>query len=186
MNPQLAALLALLRRQPFAAVCILFVVGCGVGAYFLWGDIEVQDAARQDRAREGEAMLELLVGGSTQRQELAAVREATRRIEDNLIVEANLADNNWYFYKFEEQTKARLLELHPQSSPTIDETTRYRRIPYTLRVSGSYEQVASYLLALETGPRLANITSFAYSRRDKEANANSLVLELGLELLGNK
>ena len=131
-------------------------------------------------------MLTLLVGGSTQRQELAAVREAARRIEDNLIIEANLADNNWYFYKFEEQTKARLLELHPQSSPTTDDEARYKRIPYTLRVSGSYEQVASYLLALETGPRLANLTSFAISRRDKGTDSNSLMLELGLELLGKK
>lgn len=186
MNPQLAALLALIRRYPFAAACLLLVLGCGVGAYFLWDDIDVEDVARQDRAKEGEAMLELLVGGSTQRQELAAVREATRRIEDNLISEANLADNNWYFYKFEEQTKARLLELHPQSSPTADEATRYKRIPYTLRVSGSYEQVASYLLAIETGPRLANITAFGYSRRDKEADSTSLVLELSLELLGKK
>ena len=186
MSPQLTAFVALLRRYPFAAACILITIGCGAGAYFLWDYIDMEDAIRQDRAKEGEAMLELLVGGSTQRQELAALREATRRIEDNLIVEANLADNNWYFYKFEEQTKARLLELHPQSSPTTDDTTRYKRIPYTLRVSGSYEQVASYLLALETGPRLASISSFSYSRRNKEADANTLVLEVGLELLGKK
>ena len=186
MSPQLAAFFALVRRYPFTATCILLVIACGAGVYFIENDIEVQEAARQDRAKEGEAMLDLLVGGSTQRQELAAVREAARRIEDNLILEANLADNNWYFYKFEEQTKARLLELHPQSPPTTDEEARYKRIPYTLRISGSYEQVASYLLAIETGPRLANITSFSYSRRDKAAEANSLVLELGLELLGKK
>src|SRR5258708_11746554 len=111
MNPQVAAFLALIRRYPFAATCILLVILGGVGAYFLWDDIDTQEAARIDRAKEGDAMLELLVGGSMQRQELAAVREATRRIDDNLVIEANLADNNWYFYKFEEQTKARLLEL---------------------------------------------------------------------------
>ena len=185
MNPQLAAFLALLRRYPFAATCLLLVIGSGVGAYFLSDDIDVQEAARIDRAKEGEAMLDLLVGGSTQRTELAAVREATRRIDDNLIIEANLADNNWYFYKFEEQTKARLLELHPQSSPTMDGTTLYRRVPYSLRISGSYEQVAAYLLALETGPRLANITSFGYSRRDKDS-PGGIVLEMTLELLGKK
>ena len=186
MSPQLNAFLARLRRYPFAATCILLLIGSGAGAYVLWDDIDVQDANRQDRAKEGEAMLKLLVGGSTQRQELATVREAARRIEDNLIIEANLADNNWYFYKYEEQTKARLLELHPQSSPTTDESTHYKRIPYTLRISGSYEQVASYLLALETGPRLANLTSFSISRRDKGTDSNSLMLELGLELLGKK
>jgi hypothetical protein len=184
MTPQLTAFLALIRRYPFAAAALVLLLGCGGGAYFLWDDIDTQEAARIDRAKEGEAMLELLVGGSTQRQELAAVREATRRIEDNLIIEANLADNNWYFYKFEDQTKVRILELHPQTSPTTDGAALYKRVPYTLRVTGTYEQVAAYLLALETGPRLANITSFGLSRRDQESGA--LVLDLGLELLGKK
>jgi len=184
MSPQLTALVALLRRFPFASACILLVIASGVGAYFLWDDIDRQETARQDRAKEGEAMLELLVSGSTQRQELDAVREATRRIDDNLVIEANLADNQWYFYRIEEQTKSRILELHPQSSPTSDVTTLFRRVPYTLKVSGTYDQVSAYLLALETGPRLANITSFAYSRRDKETTG--VVLDLSLELLGKK
>lgn len=184
MNSRLAAFLALIRRYPFAATCIFLIIGSGVGAYFLSDDIDAQEAARLDRAKEGESMLELLVGGSTQRQELDAVREATRRIDDNLIIESNLADNSWYFYRIEEQTKSRLLELHPQSSPTSDGATLYRRVPYTLRVSGSFEQVSAYLLALETGPRLTNITSFGYSRRDKESPG--VVLELSLELLGKK
>lgn len=184
MNLQFEAFRALLRRYPFAATCIFLILVSGAAAYFLWDDIDRQETARIDRAKEGEAMLELLVGGSTQRQELDAVREATRRIEDNLIIEANLADNNWYFYKYEEQTKARLLELHPQSSPTIDGTTLYKRVPYSLRVSGTYAQVSAYLLALETGPRLANITAFGFGRRDRDSD--SVVLELSLELLGKK
>jgi hypothetical protein len=183
MNPQLAAFVALIRRYPFAATCIFLILASGAGAYFLWDDIDRQETARIERAKEGEAMLELLVGGSTQRQELDAVREITRRIDDNLIIEANLADNNWYFYKIEEQTKTRLLELHPQSSPTTDGTNLYRRVPYSLRVSGTYEQVSAYLLALETGPRLANITAFGFTRRDQ---SGGVVLDLTLELLGKK
>lgn len=184
MSPQFEKFVALLRRFPFAATAVLIILGCGVGVYFLMDDIDTQEIARIDRAKEGEAMLDLLVSGSTQRQELEAVRAATRRIEDNLVIEANLADNNWYFYKFEEQTKSHLLELHPQSSPTTDNTTLYKRVPYTLRVSGTYEQVSAYLLALETGPRLANITSFGYSRRDRDTTG--VVLDLSLELLGKK
>src|SRR3954466_4145342 len=178
MNPQLAAFVALLRRFPFASICVLLLIGSGVGAYFLSDDIDVQEAARLDRAKEGEAMLDLLVGGSTQRQELELVREATHRIEDNLVVEADLAGNQWYFYKLEEQTKTRLLELHPQSSPTTDGATLYKRVPYSLRVSGTFDQVSAYLLALETGPRLTNITSFVYSRRDRDTPA--VVLDLSL------
>ena len=184
MNPQLATFLTLLRRFPFAATSILLLLGSGIGCYFLSVDIDTQEAARIDRAKEGEAMLDLLVGGSTQRSELEAAREAARRIEENLIVEADLAGNQWYFYKIEEQTKTRLMELHPQSSPTTDGATLYKRVPYSLRVSGTFEQVSAYLLALETGPRLANITSFGYSRRDRDTPG--VVLELSLELLGKK
>ena len=183
MNPRLAAFLAFLRRYPFASICVVLIIAAGTGAWFLSDDIDEQELARLDRAKEGEAMLELLVGGSTQRQELAAAREAARRIEENLIIENNLADNNWYFYKFEDQTKSRLLELHPQHSPTTD-AALYKRIPYTLRVSGAYDQVAAYLLALETGPRLANITAFTFSRAG--AGSGALNLDLTLELLGKK
>lgn len=184
MNSQLAAFIAFLRRFPVASLSVLLTIVFGVGAWFLSQDVDEQELARQDRAKEGEAILDLLVGGSTQRQELAVVQEAARRIEDNLIVESNLADNNWYFYKFEEQTKSRLMELHPQSAPGNDNSSLFKRIPYTMRVVGTYEQVASYLLALETGPRLANVTAFSLSRNS--ASQGTLALELSLELLGKK
>lgn len=184
MNPQLAQFLALVRRFPFAAIFVVLTLALAGAAWFLSEDIDQQELTRLDRAKEGEDTLKLLVGGSTQREELAAVREAIRRIEENLVIEKNLADNNWYFYKFEEQTKASLLELHPISAPATDAAALYIRVPYAVRVSGTYEQVTAYLLAIETGPRLASITAFAFSRRDKDSG--KLVLELNLELLGKK
>jgi hypothetical protein len=184
MNALLAQFIVLLRRHPFCAVCTILTFLFAGGAWYLRGQNEALEGVRVDRAKEGEAMLTLLVGGSTQRQELAAVRDAARRIEDNLVVEANLAENAFYFYKFEEQTKARLPELHPLSSPTSDTSALYRRVPYTLRISGTYEQVWSFLHAIETGPRLANITAFGFSRRDTEGAG--IMLDLSLELLGKK
>ncbi len=184
MNAQLAAFLAFLRRFPFASVCVLLTVVFGVGAWFLSQDVDEQELARQDRAKEGDAMLELLVGGTAQRQELAIVQEAARRIDENLIIETNQADNNWYFYKFEDMTKARLMEINQQSASGNDNSSLFKRIPWTLRVVGTYEQVTSYLLALETGPRLANVTAFSLSRNS--ATSGTLSLELNLELLGKK
>jgi hypothetical protein len=76
----------------------------------------------------------------------------TRRIEDNLVVEDNLAENLWYFYKIEEQTKAHMLELRPLNTIISDSKALYRRIPFSLRVTGTYEQTAAFLYAIETGP----------------------------------
>jgi Tfp pilus assembly protein PilO len=184
VNPFLANLMQLLRRYPHSAICLLLTIALGIGAYFLHSQIADLETTQRERAKEGEAMLALLVGGSAQRQELAAVHEVARRIEDNLVVEDALAENLWYFYKLEEQTKARLPELHQLSSPPGDTSPLYKRIPYTLRATGSFEQVASFLLALETGPRLVNIISFNCARTG--AGGAGLALDLGIEVLGKK
>lgn len=173
----------LVRRYPYCAFCGILSIALGGTAWYFWGQIDVLEVARQEKSKEGEVMLSLLVSGSTQRQELASAREAARRIEDNLLIDVNLTDNLWYFYKLEEQTKVRLPELHQLSSPQ-DTSTLYKRIPFTVRVVGTYDQVAAFLLALETGPRLVSITNFSFARRDP--GGNSLALDLSIELLGKK
>jgi Tfp pilus assembly protein PilO len=203
MNPQLAQFVALMRRFPFCVACAVLTLGLGVAAWFLWQDIVGLENAHEDRAKEGQAILSLLVGGSTQRAELAAVHEIARRIDDNLLIENNLPENSEYFYKFEARTGTHLVEMHQLNSPITDNSPLYRRIPYTLRVTGAYEQVAAFLLALETGPRLVNIPTFNFSRqaatsggggsgRDSgraaatDAPAAGVVLDLNLEMLGKK
>lgn len=201
MNPQLEQLIALMRRYPYCVVCAALTLALGVGCWFLWQDIDQLEVAHEERAKEGEAMLTLLVGGSIQRQELMAAHDAARRIEDNLAIETELPENNQYFYNFEGRTKATLLDLNPLNAPAADASRPYKRIPYTLRIAGEYEQVAAFLVALETGPRLVNITSFNFARRaiagggagggsvipaasGDTVSTNGVVLDLNLELLG--
>ena len=68
MNPLLAQFIALIRRYPYCAACTVVTLLLGGIAWFLIGQNEDLEAVRMDRAKEGEAMLTLLVGGSTQRQ----------------------------------------------------------------------------------------------------------------------
>lgn len=180
MSPQLASLVALIRRYPYCAICFFVAVACGGSSWYLWGSVKDLQVVLEDRSKEGKGMLDTLVGGSTQRSELAAVREVTRRIDDNLVGEA-LAENYWYFFKIQEQAKAQLPDLHELNSPINGNTPLFRRVPYTLRATGTYEQVASFLLAIESGPRLAKITSFGFTR-----NNASVTLDLSLEMLGKK
>ncbi len=183
MSEHLADLWVVIRRYPFCAGCIIATLLLGGAAWYLVGENEELEASRKERSKEGEAMLALLVGGSTQRQELAAAHEASRRIEDNLVIETNLAENAWYFFKFEEQTKVRLAELHPLNSPSTDTSPFFRRVPYTLRVSGTIDQVYAFLGAVETGPRLAKITSFNFAR---QGTGPGIMLDLSIEMLGKR
>lgn len=184
MNETLANVLEFVRRWPYCVASGLLTVILGAGAWYLRGEIHNLEAIHRSRAEEGEAMLSKLVGGSTLRQELVDVRVTTRRIEENLVVESNLAENLWYFYKIQEQTKAELPDLHQANSPLGDKSTLYRRVPYSLRVLGTFGQVASFLLALETGPRLVKITAFNFARTDP--TGQTVALELNVELLGKK
>lgn len=184
MSRGLPGLMTVVRRWPYCLACVALTVISALGWWMVRDQIAGLHTVHAQRTKEGEAMLALLVGGSTQRAELEIVRETARRIEENLVVEANLAENLWYFYKLEEQTKARLPELHQLSSPTTDKSPLYRRVPYSLRIAGSFDQVAAFLLALETGPRLVKITGFNYARA--EAQGSAMALDLNVELLGKK
>ncbi|MBI5770499.1 MAG: type 4a pilus biogenesis protein PilO [Verrucomicrobia bacterium] len=202
MNPQLAEFVALMRRYPWCVMCIVVTLVCGGAAVYVhYFDLAALAEPYAQRDKEYKEMLDLTKGGLTQRQELEHVTQVTQRIEDNLLIGDDLAGNNWYFYKFEEQTRAHLGELHQLNSPATDNSPMFRRVPYSLRVLGTFEQVAAFIQALERGPRLMRVTTFSMSRSaagSKEGGrgvvtetvvdpgVSNVVADLNIELLGKK
>jgi Tfp pilus assembly protein PilO len=176
--------IAVVRRHPLSLLCGIVVLVCGICSWLVYDDIKGLELERNQLAQDGDLMVATLITGPSVRTELEAIREVTRRLDDNLVVEDNLAENLWYFYKIEQLSKAHLTELH-QLNPLIpDPRSLYKRIPYSLTVTGNYEQTGAFLYAIETGPRLANITSVNFRRSDPGSPA--LNLEVNLELLGKK
>ena len=53
---------ALLRRYPYCAICAALTIALGVTAWILHGQIADLEVLQSDRAKEGEATLDLLVG----------------------------------------------------------------------------------------------------------------------------
>jgi hypothetical protein len=125
-----------------------------------------------------------LISGPSVKQERLAALVVTRQIEDNLVIEDNLAENLQYFYKIEDRTKCHMLELRPLNSTIPDSRSLFRRVPFSIRVTGTYEQVVGFLYGIETGPRLANITSLSVRRR--EPASLTVVLDMNVEQLGKK
>jgi len=176
--------IAVVRRHPLSVLCAIVFIVCGLLSWLIYGDMKGQELERSQLAQDGDLMVATLITGPSIRTELEAIREITRRLDDNLVVEDNLAENLWYFYKIEQQSKAHLTELH-QLNPLIpDPRSLYKRIPYSLIVTGTYEQTAAFLYDIETGPRLANITTVNFRR--SEPGSPMLNLEITLELLGKK
>ena len=173
------------RRWPYSVTCaVIALLAAGGSAYWQFFKVKQLEESLTRRSEEYVVMFTKQVGGKKLEQELADLRVRTKQIEDNLVVESNLAVNLWYFYNLEEQSKAQLPELHQVSSPASDKSAYFRRVPYGLRVLGTYEQVAAFLFSLETGPRLVKITSFNLARAD--AAGQTVTLDLNVELLGKK
>jgi Tfp pilus assembly protein PilO len=131
------------------------------------------------RQLEGEAVLATLRSGSQMKQELALVRQTNALIDANLTSDIDLEETLQYFFKMQDSTKAHL-EPHALNVPT-DNNPSFKRVPFALKATGTYQQVTAFIYAIETGPRLSNITYFALRRK-----GDLVILDINLELLGKK
>lgn len=185
MNPLLANLRDFFRRWPYCVACGALALVLGGGASYWWSfNLAALKESVTRRTEEKDVGFVKLIGRANLEQRIAEVTVVTKLIEANLVDEGDLAANLGYFYGIEEQTKAQLPELHQVSSPTLESAGTFRRVPYGIRVLGSFEQVAGFLYTLETGPRLGRITSFSLSRADPAGQA--ITLDLNVDLLGKK
>jgi Tfp pilus assembly protein PilO len=185
MNPfDSAQLLSLMRRYLFCSICSVISLVLLAAIWILWQDTRTNETLNRERTQEGQAMLSILVSGPVIRQELARVKDVVQQIEDNLMVESKLEDNYSYFFKIQTETKADLIYLRRLTSDPAYDGYDYKLIPFSLQLSGTYEQLAAYILELETGPKLALIKTFSLRRR--ELGSPYLTLNLEVRLLGKK
>lgn len=185
MNPNEATgLLGLMRRYLFGAVCTITSLVLVAAIWVLWQDVHSLEALNRERTQEGQAMLSTLVSGPLVRQELARAQEIVQRIETNLVTESRMEENYGYFYRIQAQAKAEVPFLRQSSSELTNDGAEYKVIPFNVQATGTYEQVATFLQALETGPKLSLIKSFSFRRR--EAGADNLTLTVEVKLLGRR
>lgn len=166
MAATVSPLTLFIRRNTFAVGCVTASILLGGICAFLIqrrGDLE---ARLRQRTIEGEEMLALIASGPRLREQHVIASEAVERIESNLVVEANLAENLGNFYELEEASGARLSELRQLNAPAPAENAPYKVVPYSLNLDGTFEQVALYLFRLETGPRLTRLVSLTLQRRE--------------------
>jgi Tfp pilus assembly protein PilO len=176
--------IATVRRHPLSALCGTIVVLCAVACWYIYGNMKWLELEHKQVLQDGDLDLASMISGPSVKQERLAAIEITRRIEDNLVVEDNLAENLWYFYKIEQQSKAHIAELRPVNSVISDSKSYYRRVPFSVRVTGTYEQAGAFLYAIETGPRLSSIKSLTIRRADPDSL--QVILEFDVDLLGKK
>ena len=183
-NKLLAQLGQLAQRYPFCTACIVLSLLLAGASQWLRLDTGELETRQHDRAAEGDRMLKIIARGSQLRAELATVHAASQRITENLVVEKNIPENFWYFYKIEQDTQVKLTELlqRPALLQDAGAPTTYKRVPFSLKLAGPFRAVIAYLQRVESGPRFGRIDGFQLQRQDP--TTDKLVLQLDVELLG--
>jgi Tfp pilus assembly protein PilO len=183
MNEALTQLFNQVRRAPFLVFCLTLFLLLSIANYFLWQRQLEITARYEDVRKSGETMFSALSSHSRVVAQLTTVNEALKKIDENLIVETDLAENLGYFYQLETLSRVRLSQLNQLSSQPADDGSPYKAIPFSIRATGSYPQLISFLRELESGPRQLRIKTFDFSRSD--AKSNAIALGLTVELLGS-
>ena len=168
----------LLRRNIFCTMCAILSLSLAAGLWVLQLDVHRLEIENRERSQDGAAMDSTLVTGPLIKTELARAQDIVQRIESNLAIEKNLPDNSWYFYKIDPDSKEILTNLRPLNAEPGNDDSDYKLVPYSIQLTGRYEQVAGYLLQLETGPRLCLIKSFTFHRQGQRSPVVMLNLEV--------
>jgi Tfp pilus assembly protein PilO len=176
--------IAMVRRHPLSVLCAVICILCGCACWYIYGNMKWLEIEHKQIAQDADLAQTSLISGPSVKQERLAALVITRQIEGNLVVEDNLAENLQYFYKIEDHSKAHLAELRPLNSIISESKSLYKRVPFSIKVTGTYEQTAGFLYGIETGPRLASITSLSMRRQD--LSGQSVVMDIDLDLLARK
>ena len=176
---RLRQILELLGRHRFNTVCVVvMLIGVVVAAGYLRG-LSALQAEYDAVSLEGQGTLDVRKSGPTLREELAYVKEAVRLIDENLFDEYNRPENYEYFRDIAFAVRAVLADC--QQLNALPVAGEYKCVPFTLRVTGTYQQLHAFIYGVETGPRLSNVLSFTLRRIP--GSDNNLTLQMNVELL---
>lgn len=182
MSAFFSRILDLISEYAFLAICSVVFLGAGTSAFIVWRGLAQLESEYEVVRTEDEGQQKLISGAASLRADRETITAAAQEMRSNLLIEENLADNLGYFYKIEDQSRARISELHQLAAPLNATNGTSKSVPFTVNVTGSFSQVFSFLHQLEHGPRLMRITAFTFDR--KAQTSDSVVLELNLEMLG--
>lgn len=173
--------LDLIRRYPLVTGCVVALLVLGGANYYFYHQ-RSELARQQDEARRyGEAQLPVLASQPRLAAQNATIVEAVELIERNLLVESDLAENLGYFWQLENASRVRVDQLTQLNGPIV-QGNPFKAVPFSMRVTGSYAQIVAFIRALETGPRLARVDHYEFTRGD--AKTGAVALDLTVELLG--
>jgi len=162
MNTQ--ALIAKLKKHPFSTVCGALAIVLLVVYIVRRGAVPEAENQVAQKTTESRRLKNNIAHSAQLKDDLAALEDATAKIDQRLMRASELAKNQQYFYKIEAETGVKLLDLRAggtsSGAPAKNAPkTLYSAVPYTCSLQGTYGQLLAFLQRLEQGEHFQRLVT---------------------------
>jgi len=165
-------------------ICAAIVLTCLGLLYFRWDNIDETKAAYDVKFKQDQLILANVRNATGLPQQIETLQRATKNLESRLVHGGQLAINLQYFYRLENDTGVKLLDLRqlPVGRPAKG---LYLGVPYNLTVQGSFPHVMDFVRRLESGRHFAKFNTLSFSKvAGADTAGDGLSVSMNLELLG--
>lgn len=160
---------ALIKKNPIATACLLVTLGVIAALYFRSGLTAEAEADLEQKTKEGRRMATNIKYAAQLDEQLAAVTAANETINRRLVRASELANNLQYFYRLENDTGVKLVDLRQvgvagdiRGQPKNAPKTAFVPVNYAVAVQGSFAQLVGFLQRLEHGEHFSRILTATF------------------------
>ena len=171
------------KRQPVLCGCGLIALGLLLSLYFRMGDREAVEGSLADQTKLRNRQAANVKFGVGLDAHTARLNKANAALASSALRAGELALNQQFFLRLEAETGVKLLDLRPLPVPAPAKDApadAFVPLGFALSLSGSYDQLISFIKHLEQGETLGRVVNGGLAGSD----AGTQTLSLTVELLG--
>ena len=177
-----------IKKNPIGVGCGVLSLLMAATIYFRSGNLPAAQDVLDQKSNEADRHAINVRYAAQLKEQLDALNTADHAIEARLVRAAQLATNTQYFYRLENDTGVKLLNIS-QTTTTAQAAkagkSSFVPIAFSLTAQGSYLQLLDLLHRLENGVHYCRILS-ANTVKVGTGDTDLLTLTLNLELLGQR
>lgn len=162
-----ADLLARVKKQPIAFACGLLALLCGVALYFRSDAVDEAQRLFEEKDKESQKIALNARHTTGLAEQVQEIQAGAKQLESRLVHAGDLANNLQFFYRLENETGVKLIDVRQNSLPTPKANapkTLFIPVSFSLTLQGNYAQVWAFIRRVETGPHFARFDRLTVSK----------------------
>lgn len=171
-----ADLLALIKKHPIAFACGLIALLCGVALYLRSDAVDEAQRLFEEKDKESQKIALNARHTTGLAEQVQEIQGDAKQLESRLLRAGNLANNLQFFYRLENETGVKLVDVRQNPPPPAKQNapkTLFIPVSFSLTLQGSYPQIWAFLRRIETGPHFARFDRLTVSKLEAGGRTES-------------